>query len=90
MPGLGRVEHVQQSLYAICLVLEEKVRGGRSYRWRGALTSMFAERDKLRAVARKGWVGSGDAFDSLVTTSPCFEFTQRPRVGNESLLALLC
>lgn len=60
------------------------MRDGRGYRWRGALTSMFAERDKLRAVARKGWVGSGDAFDSLVTTSPCFEFTQRPRVGNES------
>ena len=48
-----------------------------------------AVRDKLRAEARKGWVGTGNAFDSLVTTGPCFESTRHPRVGTSPHLALL-
>ena len=43
---------------------------------------MLRVRDKLRAVARKGWMGSGNAFDSVVTTRPCFKSTRPPRVGN--------
>ena len=39
------------------------------------------ERDRLRAVARKGWMGRSDAFDSLVTVAPCFESTRPTRVG---------
>ena len=40
-------------------------------------------RDKLRAVARKGWMGSGNAFDSVVMTRSCFKSTRPTRVGND-------
>ena len=60
MPGLGRPEHVQQSLYAICVLEEEEGEGTTPGVARRTYVHVTV-RDKLRAVARNGRVGGGDA-----------------------------
>ena len=42
---------------------------------RGTYVHVMVRDASLRALTGKGWVGSGDAFDSLVTAGHCFEST---------------
>ena len=91
-PSRGCFEFVQESLYAIRILHRNKVRaetvalGGEV-----GLRPCLRREMRVRAVTRKGWMGSGDAFDSLVTARPCFESTRHvlATTGNATERALI-